>query len=273
MPEPDPRWNLHRTPNPSEKSLSILIPQVEIKEKKTLFDAYLPGALFKDCPIIPDQGLVGDYGDFVFTDCTDADNKHLRYWFGANKTLEQANTPFRTTTWKGNHRWPPVLLGVQIIADHGSQRSFTVRSGTDTGTGFGPTYYDQVQYIPDVAEGTRFVKDEFLSPIKFNIPQTPVPIPTSVSYQLPGGINGNFPECLHGDIIIEPTITCSAQLVAGTVSVVGTTIGAQVFRATNFTDWSPYILSDTQELRDGVWYHVRIRVFPPPQPEAITSFN
>lgn len=257
------------TPNPVERSLLVLVEESVFANSPDIVPA--PRTLYKDFPdsLIPQEYPRDRWGEYVYTYPQGTHG----LLFAKNKTLTEANTPFRKTTWKGNHRWPPILLGVAIIPDYGSPRSFPVMVGNVIGTGVGPTYYDQVHYIPDVSEGTRFVKEEFFGPTQFNIPQTPVPVPTSVSYLLPGGITGNFPECLHDTIKIDATITNSQQLVSGSVSRVGTTIGQQIFPATNFTDWSPYILSDTQERQDGGWYRVRIRVFPPPQPESILAFN
>lgn len=193
--------------------------------------------------------------------------------FAKAKTVEEANTPFRSTSRFGNHRWPPILLYLGFEVDYVSQRSFPVSNGTDIGTGFAPTYYDKVVYIPDVAEGTRFLKEEFFGPREFVIPQTPVPIPTAVQYILPGGGGQSFPECLHPTIRIPDFISSLTQTVAGATTAVGGAVEGQLFPATNFETWAPYILSDEQEQRDGGWYRVRIRIFPPAQPEPIVRLS
>lgn len=271
------------TPQPNLLGFKVIIPQEVVAQNPSAMP--LEGSTLKTLGItgsptskslgwLPDPALCADnrFGLYLYTQ-QGMEGTDIVFNYAYPKTVAEANVPYHTSNWKGNHRWPPVLLGVAVIADYGSPRSFTVLSGTTLGTGIGPSYYDQVQYIPDVSEGTRFVKDEFFGPISFNIPQTPVPVATSVSYLLPGGITGNFPECLHDTIKIPSALTCLEQLVSGSVTKIGSSIGEQVFPATNFTDWSPYVLSDTQEQQDGGWYRVRIRVFPPPQPESILSFN
>lgn len=255
------------TPNPAERSLIVQVPENKfadaagvIPPQGTLYGASAFKTLLstdyrKNFANFVYTGQVGDFG----------------LQFAMNKTTEEANTPFRTTTWFGNHRWPPILLAVAVIEDYGAPRSFTRFSGTALVPAIGPTYYDRVVYIPDVSEGTRFVKDEFVGPTQFVIPQTPVPVATSVDYLLPGGVGRSFPECLHPKIEIPPTSTANAQLIAGVATGIGTSLEGQLFPATNFEEWAPYVLSDTQEMQGGVWYRVRIRVFPPGQPDAIVS--
>ena len=254
------------TPNPSERGLLVIVPDEVFLANGGVLPA--EGTSYAACA---ETFFSGDYRasceNYIYT----GQIGERGMGFGINKTVEEANTPFRTTTWKGNHRWPPILLALVIVEDYGAPRSFTTYDGTNLGTGFGPTYYDRVVYIPDVAEGTRFVKDEFFAPTPFNIPQTPVPVPTSVTYSLPGGVNGNFQECLHPTITIPPAITATSQIVSGTTAGIGTALEGQTFPATNFEEWSPYVLSDNQELQGGGWYRVRIRVFPPAQPEAIVQ--
>ena len=50
-------------------------------------------------------------------------------------------------------------------------------------------------------------------------------------------------------------------------------VSGQVFPETNFIEWAPYILSDDQELVNGVWYRRRVRVYPPAMPKAITNIQ
>lgn len=268
MPEPDPRWNLHRTPNPSEKSLSILIPQMEVKEKKILFDAYLPGALFQDCPVIPDEGLVEDYGDFVFTDSTDADNKYLRYWFAAPKTAQEKMLPFRAM-WKkfGNHRHAPMLQGLAFVTDPNFPLSTNIIEGGQLGVATAPRQYAREIFIAEVNEGSRFWLEEFLSPTPFAIGRYPVPQPQPVPYQM-NGISGRVEDCLHDDIEIPVTRSTTVTYAGGTESSSNAVVPGQFFPRTGFIRRRPYILIADQDLVNGVWYMQRIRVFPPRTPKV-----
>lgn len=268
MPEPDPRWNLHRTPNPSEKSLSILIPQMEIKDRKIAFDAYVAGSLFKDCPIIPDTGLVEDYGDFVFTDCTDADNKHLRYWFGQNKTAAEAMVPFRAM-WKkfGNHRHPPLLHALAFVTDPNFPLSTNIIADGQLGVATAPRQYVREIFTAEVNEGSRFWLEEFTSPTPFAIGRYSVPQPQRVPYQI-NGVSGVVEENLHDDIEIPVTRSTSVTFIGGTESDADGLVPGQFFPRTNFRRRRAYILIADQDLINGIWYMQRLRVFPPRQPKV-----
>jgi len=257
------------TPNPAERSLVVTVTEDSFASSGGVIP--VQGTLYGD-PVwktfLP-KDYFKNFQNFVYTGQVDA----YGLAFAMQKTEAEANTPFRTTVWKGNHRWPPILLFVGFEVDYVSQRSFPVTDGTTVGTGFGPTYYDKTVYIPDVAEGTRFVKDEFFGPTQFDIPQTPVPVPTAVQYVLPGGAGQSFPECLHPTITIPDFITSLTQTIGGSSADVGGSIEGQRFPATNFETWAPYVLSDTQEQQGGGWYRVRIRVFPPAQPSPIVRLS
>lgn len=252
------------TPNPTERALLVGVEESAFANNPDILPAI--GTAYKDCAkALISKDYEKKWGEYIYTE----QRGDYGLLFAKNKTVAEANTPFRTTTWFGNHRWPPILQAILIIEDFGAPRSFTRISGTELVPAIGPSYYDRVVYIPDVSEGTRFVKDEFCGPTQFIIPQTPVPVPTAVDYLLPGGVGRSFPECLHPKILIPPTSTATAELVAGAAVGIGTSLEGQLFPATNFEEWSPYVLSDTQEITNGVWYRTRIRVFPPGQPDAI----
>lgn len=163
--------------------------------------------------------------------------------------------PFRTTTRFGNHYWHPILKELKFIPVQG----FPLNTYSSGSIAYAQRYMVREVYIPSVNEGTRFVIEEFLSPIPFQIPKTPTPQPSSVSYSFIN-IRGGFPECLHEKLDIN------ALLGVGTAGLPG-----QIFPATNFTDWVPYILSDTQELTAGGYHRIRTRVYPPSRPKALQT--
>lgn len=257
------------TPNPSERALVVTVDEKifasnggVIPDEGTLYSS-------EDFKTFFGRDYNKEFSNFVYTGQT----KEHGLLFARNKTEEQMATPFRTTTWTGNHRWPPILLYVGFEADYVALRSYPASNGTTVGTAFAPNYYDKVVYIPDVSEGTRFVKDEFFAPRPFDIPQMPVPIPTAVQYILPNGSGQSFPECLHPTIVIPDFVTGISQTVGGSSSGLGGSVKGQKFPATNFETWAPYVLSDRDEYQNGGWYRVRIRVYPPAQPEPIVRLS
>jgi hypothetical protein len=270
------KWNTIPTPNPSRFGFSVIVPQKEIVQHASSWPQ--EGSLFKNFYWPPDNAMRQDnqFGLYVYvqsrqTTSTERDPA-IEFIFGPNMTEEEKQTPFRETTHKRNHPWPPMLLALALIPDYTFLRQ---GKGYDPATNeisdvVAPTYYVREVYVPGVNEGTKMVKREFYSPTKYDIPHTPVPVATSVAYDI-NGVRGTFPECLHPEILIQSTRSGIAQVVAGTVSEVGGALEGQLFPATNFKEWAPYIATDTQEQVDTGWYRVQWIAIPPEKPKTIVQ--
>lgn len=272
MPEPDPRWSLHATPNPSEKAFSVVIGNSEISDALAQFDAYLEGSLFSAFPLIPDEALAQpeQFGNYVFTACMAQGLENMRFFFNKDKTTAQANAPFRVTTIDfGNHHWPAILKALNLQEDPFFSFATTIISGNNQGVATAPRYYQQEEYIQDVNEGSKFVLYEFYGPRPFIISRYPVPMPGRISYQTVTSA-GSFPECLHDDVEIPATRTATSQNAGGTTTAVGGSLDGQFFPRTNFKSWRPYVFKCGQNQSDvGGWYKKLIRVFPPRLPRRI----
>lgn len=221
---------------------------------------------------IPDPDMAADnrFGLYVFTDSGKQEGDVV-FKYGLPKSQVVANTPFRRTWMKhGNHRWPPILKGIVLLEDNAFPRSTNYISNGVQGVATGANYYDRYIYIPDTNEGTRFLLDEFLSPMPFQIPRYRTPVATSVQYSV-NGLNGSFPECLHDEITIPATRTATATYIGGTAFSGNGSVEGQYFPRTNFKSWTPYVVYDSQEQQEdsGLWYRQRIRVYPPTLPRAI----
>lgn len=256
------------TISPEEYGLRVIVDAALINSAQSV-----PlGTLYKNSPIWMDRSFAAmGYADYVLSDVTPGDNS-FNFWYLKNKTDDEANTPFRETTVKRNHPWPPMLLALVLVPDYTFLRTGKGYNSVENEVSevVAPTYYVREVYIPGVNEGTKMIKREFFSPRKFDIPQTPVPVATSVSYDI-NGVRGSFPECLHPDIVIQSTRSGIAQVVAGVVSEVGGALEGQLFPATNFKEWAPYIVTDTQEQQSGGWYRVQWIAIPPEKPKTIVQ--
>lgn len=257
------------TPNPEETSLRVAInPGLMKASYGRPF-----GTKYRDCPetFVSKDKVARGYGDYILSDVQNGDS--AIFWsFAKNKTEEEANVPFRETTHMRNHPWPPILYALVLIPDYTFLRT---GKGYNSATNeisevVAPNHYVREVFVPGVNEGTKMVKREFFGPRPFNIPQSPVPVPTAVSYDI-NGVQGRFPECLHPRIELGSTRSGIAQVSAGVVSSVGGALEGQIFPATNFEEWAPYITSDTQELTGGGWYRVQWFAIPPPPPDVIVQ--
>lgn len=211
-----------------------------------------------------------EFADFVYIQQSEDSKDGGTLIFSRSRTLAQRNTPFRTTTEFGNHRWPPILKELRFIPARDFPLTTQNVSGSNVGTVYAVRYLVREVYIPEVNEGSRFVTEEFTSDTPFDIPQYSVPTPTSVSYHYLN-LRGGFPECLHKKIDLKALISTTASNFSGVTASSYNELEGQVFPATNFIEWAPYVLSDKQELTGGVWCRRRVRVYPPPMPDVITN--
>jgi hypothetical protein len=271
MAEPDPRWRLHASPNPKERSFSVIVSQDKISEFKDDFDDYDAESSYEDFPLIadPDLSKADQYGDFLYTQQNDFAPGWLEFWFAPWKTEAEAKIPYHSEWSKfGNHRWHPILKNLVILEDTAFPRSTNIIQNNQQGFATGPSYTDQYIYIPDANEGSRFYTEEFTSPRPFVIGRYLVPLPTGIQYTM-GDLRGSFSECLHDDIEIPAARTSNAIYLGGAVYSASGYASGQRFPRTNFKTWLPYVVYDEQQLQNGVYYRKRIRVFPPPLPRAI----
>lgn len=271
-----PSWFLIPTPNPSECGVSVVVPMNVITNNQAAWPQ--EGDLLSQNPwvaVMP-LALPTRYGNYVYnrSETTTSSEREpaISFIYAMGKTVEEANVPFRETTVKRNHPWPPMLLALALIPDYTFLRQGKGYNPTSNEISevVAPSYYVREVFVPGVNEGTKMVKREYFGPRPFEIPQTPVPVPTAVSYDI-NGVRGSFPECLHPDILIQSARSGIAQVVAGVVSEVGGALEGQLFPATNFKEWAPYIASDTQDQDGPGWYRVQWVAIPPPLPKVIVQ--
>lgn len=257
------RWCLADTPDPHEVTLVTFVDRYNV----ALRDIPVVGSTFKLWTQASGfTELVAAHGNWTFAQMKtqDAPGQMNAFYWVRPRTAAERQTPFRTSSKFGNHRWPPILKQLQFIP----ARDFPITSQLSDGkTIYANRYLVREVYIPEVNEGSRFVTEEFISDTKFDIPQYPVPTPTSISYHYLN-LRGGFPECLHKKIDIKALISTTASYNGSVTTANYNELQGQVFPATNFTEWAPYVLSDDQDLVGGVWYRKRIRVYPPPMPKT-----
>jgi len=186
--------------------------------------------------------------------------------FAPNIPAAEYKLPFRTFTEFKKFYWDPILQAIVFIKDP-LPESRGVITGTGAGSAQQNTYSPREIYIPGGDIGSLFTFEEFFAPVKFPIPFYQTPVPSSVTYAIPGA-SGGFPNCLHEKIVIPNLESGAATYVSGTVSAVGGQITGQIFPETNVTEWQYQVVSHTQQFQMG-YYAVKISVVPPEQPETI----
>lgn len=268
MPSPAARFELVPTPVPTELAFRVHL------HAPAYDDTMIPavGETYTACRL-PDKPRVmdGTFGSYVFVAMGNSQyENHIAFLFCKAKTEQEKNTPFRTTTRYGNHSWPPILRALGFIPDASFPRSTNVAGPNgQQGIVTGPSYYVRDVYVPGAREGSKFVIEEYFAPTQYTIPQHEAPQPSAVSYDI-GGRSGTFPECLHPKIIIPTTRTGTEKVVGESSGEVSGALAGQIFPATNFTSWEPYVIADDQDFNNG-WHRIKAVVYPPDEP--VTTFN
>lgn len=265
-----PKWFLLPTPDPSLFGIRVVVPMNIIVNNASGWPQ--EGSLLSENPWVADAVLRDPdlYGNYIYTDneaTTSSERESsITFIYGPPRTEEQKQEPYREFPSHGNHYWPPMLLMLKFIPD----RNFPITTqGSNGQMVIGYRHYVREVFIPGANEGSLFITRKFYSPTKFDIGQHPVPEPTAVSYDYLGA-RGSFPECLHGRIRIPAMRTAFATYSTGSGSAGASgVLAGQIFPETNFIEWAPYVLRDSQEFVSVGWERTQVEVFPPPLPETI----
>lgn len=204
----------------------------------------------------------GDWGGYVYADSMPSPSDWLSFLWVKKKTQTEKDTPYRTFTRNGNHRWPPVLYSLKFLQDPSFPASTNGPGGSIIRA---PRVFVRQIFKPESNEGSMFKYEYFLSDSKYEIPPYPAPQPQEVSYDFLGA-SGTFPECLHKKIVIPAMRTAVAKFSVGggEQGVGGGVLGGQMFPSTEpFEDWTPYVISDKQVFQQGQYERERVTVYPP----------
>jgi len=186
--------------------------------------------------------------------------------FAPNIPASEYTLPFRTYKEFKKFYWDPILQAIVFLRDPLPETRGVI-TGVGAGTAQQYTYSPREIYIPGGDIGSMFTFQEYFSPVPFTIPFYQTPVPSSVTYALPGA-SGGFPNCLHEKIVIPNLEAGAATYISGTVSELGGQISGQIFPETNITEWQYQVVSHTQQFQMG-YYAVKVSVIPPEQPETI----
>lgn len=282
--------SIESTPNNQILALRVQVRQDVLVSDPTIIPA--EGVLYKDFKgRLFDKALLKNFGNYRFIDTDNGftqrqnpkekvmgmsdpveginGNATISLFFLPSMTDAQRNTPYRTLTYTGNHRWGPILKFLEIIPN-AFPRSTNGFVNGQAAIISGPSYYVKQGYIPECNEGTKFIEESFFSDIPYQINQQETPVLQSVTYDVPGA-RGQFEECFHADITIPATQSVSWATFVGdntSIAISGGQLGGQFFRKTNFTEWAPYVLTDQQKFSAG-YSRTRITVIPPPIPRIV----
>lgn len=256
-------FQLVSTPDPKEFCFKIRIPDRIINEKLKLspkgeLELYTP---YKDLSFAVRHERVQEFGDYVYIYNEPADVDYKWFYFARARTQAERDTPFETSWSTRQFAWPAVLEDLYFVSSTFPQSVYT---GTTTETA--TRYFVRRKYRPSVSVDSKLKIEQFLSerPWPSAALVHPQPIPTGVDGEFLG-LSVNFPKCLHPRIEL-PELVPGAQLVFNAGAVNRTRSGTpqkQIFPATNFEDWQPFVVEDVVQPQRGLWLREKVTIYPP----------
>jgi len=264
-------FELIATPDPTEFTIRTRIPDTLINKANALtcngkLERYLP---YKDFAWAVRRERVEEFGEYVYTYVEPADSGHKWFYFARKRTQKERDTPFETFYSSVQYPWPAVLEDLFLV-----QSSFPQSTYNGSTTVTAPRYFVRRKYRPSVSINSRIKVDQYLSevpwPASALVHQEPIPTEVNGSYL---GLDISFPKCLHPRIEL-PELVPGAQIIfnAGAIDRTrGGTPSKQVFPATNFEDWRPFVKEDQVQPQKGLWLRERVTIYPPQRIESIEN--
>lgn len=259
------QYEILSTPSPLEVAFRICVDPVRFGPN----DLPADGQSFITCDVIKTKPkfLVENYADYRYT-YAQRDQNGMWLHFAKAKTARERDTPFKTFYTTRSYPWPAVLEDLYFVQSATPIFSYDGQESRAT-----PRLLPRYTYRPAVTVDSLCKVEQFLSPIEWpkNAFIHPQPIPTDVngSYL---GVSVDFPKCLHPRVEFPEFDFGNSNIIFG-VGVRDAPLGRNPskmsFPATNFTDWTSFIVSDVQEPTNGVWLRERTTIFPPTPPEAV----
>ncbi len=275
-------FQLLDTPHEEEFKFSVRIPQDRIgpglvfPDGSTLLSAQSASisggkaTSFKQCGWTVGREMLQKfpaYGDYVYLKSGKPDADHILLYFGKHKTVADRSRPFNTYPDTRQYTWPAVLEDQFVNKVVG----FPLTVNTSTGVEETDRLLPRYRYRPPVPYNSIVKVEQFLSDVAWKESDLThdQPIPTDID-AFYVGLKINFQRCLHPRL--EFPNTESEQTVHG-IGVVPAPIGRnsmkQIFPATNFLDWAPFVIQDNQVPADGLWLREKVTIYPPPTPDDI----
>lgn len=265
-------FDLIATPDPTEFTIRVRVPDPILNKQLALQpDGKLVRySKYKDVSFAVRHERVAEFGEYVYTYCEQADAGHKYLYFARARTDAERNTPFEMFYSTRQYAWPPVLEDLYFISSTFPQSTATGADTISTAT----RYFERRKYRPSVSVDSRIKVQQYLSEVPWPAQALihPQPIPTEVRGSYLGG-SVTFEKCLHPRIVL-PELVPGAQIIfgAGAVNIARSgTPREQIFPATNFEDWRPFVIEDQVQPQRGLWLREKVTIYPPLRGESIEN--
>lgn len=261
MASPEIKLEVVPTPNPNEFSVRVWqdANQMKLTAAPTLGELYSAS----DIPTLPRRQ---DFANYVYC-YSSKEGDDIWFYYAKPKTTTERNTPFRTVFSTRQYPWPPVLYNIDIWQT--SDFPQTVYNGTTTLSA--PRYFPKYRFKPTPTVSSLIKIEQYLSEVPYSQAELThsQPIPTEINGNFLG-LSINFPRCLHPKVVFDANIPGGTKVMGqGTVEANSNwNSNKQIFPATNFLDWAPFVIEDQVQPVNGQFLREKITIFPPVQPRV-----
>lgn len=234
------------TMDPSESAFVFTIDDNLVKPS----NLPIPGTKWKDWELgQKDREIDQEWQNYVFVDTTSAAAGRRAFVFGKLKTGAAADVPFETYYDNEFYRWPTVLKSTFELVEVSSY-AFSSTSVS--------TYRSREFFIKPSAEVESVIKIE-----RFQNAEPWSADKMRHRKPITDDVGSLVKDCLHGDIRLKTKDNISSGY---DKYLLNRNIGVVVdlfYPATNFTDWAPFVLRDSQKQVNGMWVREKVTIYPP----------
>lgn len=264
------RFQVLPTPDPEE-----FVFQLTVDDKLFRGPSNFPtkGQTYASWNFGPKERLEDEEWDsFVYLEPREAGAGQIGFLFGRSKDdttpngngLTDKDTPFETTYDEEMYEWPAVIE---------AYNNYTFTSATVSGGALVSTPIVDVRVKSATRQMSTVKIEKYLDANPWDVAKLRHMRPITDDVELNPFFRANgfasdtnnsarVSNCLHGELALIGSGD-SVGVVIKTTANGNSSAGGLVLPPTNFTNWAPFVLSDTQTVQNGMWYRVKKTIFPP----------
>lgn len=197
-----------------------------------------------------DREIDQEWRDFVFVDTKEAAPGRRAFVFGKLKSEAEADVPFESYMDSEFWRWPTVVRQIYRVGF-----VTTYNSGSSVSSTSSTTRHLSIKPAAEVESLIKVERFQNAQPWDASKMRHRKPVTDDLGTEVR--------DCLHNDVtLLVPDPTNGTTAYTWIDPKIGMPI-VMFYPATNFTDWAPFVLRDSQKQINGMWVREKVTIYPP----------